>query len=670
MAVTLSDAGLMVGGKLVPVYSGSVHYWRLERERWSHILDQVIILGFQMVETYIPWSIHEIAPGKFDFGERDSRKDVEAFMRLCQEKGLWLIVRPGPLINAELTDFGFPERVLLNPDVQARSAGGELHLDAAWGLHPPHQFPVPSYASETFFAETAGWFDAICPIIARNLAPTGCIVAVQSDNETCYMFHDQPYATDYSVDSICLYRRFLGATYGSIAALNSAYQTSYTAFSEVEPPRDCGIDGAEDLPLRLDWVAYKEYQIRWAVGRFAEMLRVRGVVGVPIFHDIAYQRSTPLDVSRMEAHPDIDWVGMNIYCAKEDYETVAQRMRFLSGATKLPFVPEFGCGLWSHHRQTFEPHDHEFVTLSALMHGLKAINFYMLVERERWQGSPITRHGDFRPDYSRFYERLGKFLSRFPIWEFTRDRATLVLFNYDLGRQAAATTTLNLAHADLLGLPPALFQLDLNLPIESNPREELDLACSESWMGELTRKLTRRNIDFDMADTHIAPEALLRYGQVLVQSLEFMDPDDQVALVGYIEGGGNLVVGPLVPTLDPLLRTNEVLSRLIDSPGSVEVGQGSLTWSPLDALDQAVDALSPGVFRVEAPLELTTFRRGEQALIFIANPTSGSVKRTVEFEGHVRFVDVWNHELDQRAGSEFAVELSPYSVHIYEVFQS
>ena len=37
----------------------------------------------------------------------------------------------------------------------------------------------------------------------------GCIVAAQSDNETCYLFHDQTYATDYSADSLKLYRSFL-----------------------------------------------------------------------------------------------------------------------------------------------------------------------------------------------------------------------------------------------------------------------------------------------------------------------------------------------------------------------------------------------------------------------------------------------------------------------------
>ena len=101
MPVTLNKHGLEIGGQTVPVYSGAVHYWRLERERWPLILDQVQALGFQMLETYIPWSVHETAPGQFDWGQLDARKDLEAFMALCEQRGLWLLVRPGPLINAE-----------------------------------------------------------------------------------------------------------------------------------------------------------------------------------------------------------------------------------------------------------------------------------------------------------------------------------------------------------------------------------------------------------------------------------------------------------------------------------------------------------------------------------------------------------------------------------------
>ena len=62
MPVELTENGLLINGEEVPVYSGTVHYWRLERDRWDVILDQVRALGFRMVETYIPWSVHETAP--------------------------------------------------------------------------------------------------------------------------------------------------------------------------------------------------------------------------------------------------------------------------------------------------------------------------------------------------------------------------------------------------------------------------------------------------------------------------------------------------------------------------------------------------------------------------------------------------------------------------------
>ena len=173
MPVTLTERGLDIDGTTVPVYSGSIHYWRLERDLWPLILDRVQSLGFGMIETYIPWSIHEIAPGVFDWGTIDPRKDVEAFCQLCEARGIYLLVRPGPLINAELTDFGFPEWVLLDPEVQAHTAVGSLHLDEAWGFHPPLQWPVPSYASPVFYKAVGQWFDVVCPIIARHLAPSG-----------------------------------------------------------------------------------------------------------------------------------------------------------------------------------------------------------------------------------------------------------------------------------------------------------------------------------------------------------------------------------------------------------------------------------------------------------------------------------------------------------------
>ncbi len=82
MTITLNSNGLELDGQTIPVYSGTIHYWRLERDKWGLILDQAKALGFGMVETYIPWAIHETAPGQFDWGQVDERKNVEAFMEV------------------------------------------------------------------------------------------------------------------------------------------------------------------------------------------------------------------------------------------------------------------------------------------------------------------------------------------------------------------------------------------------------------------------------------------------------------------------------------------------------------------------------------------------------------------------------------------------------------
>jgi beta-galactosidase len=655
VSVTVSDFGLLIDAVHVPVYSGAVHYWRLERDRWPAILERVASLGFGMVETYIPWSVHETSPGVFDWGEGDPRKDVEAFMRLCEERNLWLLVRPGPLINAELTDFGFPEWVIMDPAVQSRTAVDSVHLDAAWGLHPPRPFPVPSYASERFFELAGGWFDAVCPIIARHLAPEGCVVAVQSDNETCYDFFDQPYATDYSDDSLRQYHSYLAETYGSIEALNAVYTAEYSSFDQVAPPRDGPIVTRQLAPLHLDWVAYKEHQIRWSVARFARMLRQRGLSTVPIFHDVAYQYRTPLDISRMETHPDIDWVGMNLYRAPWEHTPIADRARFLAGSTRLPFVPEFGAGIWSHHAATPTPLEQEFVDLCALMYGVKAFSFYMLVERERWVASPITRHAAYRSDYAPFYADLLAFLKRSEFWSFRREPRALVLLSYDLGRYEAANSTLNLAHADLLGLPAELFDDTRDLGLRWD-------RAAGSWLATLKSKLRAAAADYDLSDTHISLERLRRYPVVFVQSADFLDAADQRRLQEYARGGGQLVIGPGAPYLDAYLRPCSVLAESA-SGGEIRV----LSEAELSA---ALTELLPSAeFRSsDSRLDLVAHRRADQLLLFVCNPAPERISARICFAGQRSFSPAWDPTSSSvSVRDQFDVEVDGYSVQIWNV---
>lgn len=128
--------GLYIGEKRISVYSGEVHYWRLDQNRWEKILSRVKEMGFATITTYIPWEVHEVEKNVFDFGDTDHRKDIDDFLTLCEEKRLKALVRPGPQINSELTWFGYPRRILENPEIQP----GVLRIQKSCLLKFPDQF--------------------------------------------------------------------------------------------------------------------------------------------------------------------------------------------------------------------------------------------------------------------------------------------------------------------------------------------------------------------------------------------------------------------------------------------------------------------------------------------------------------------------------------------------
>src|SRR5207253_450692 len=118
--------------------------WRHSPAEWGACLDAMRATGFRMVDTYVPWGTHERAPGEFDFGERDPRLDLVRFLRMAHERELWVILRPGPHINAELSLFGLPERIVWDRDCQARTP----RQNPVMLPMVPVAFPVPSYASD------------------------------------------------------------------------------------------------------------------------------------------------------------------------------------------------------------------------------------------------------------------------------------------------------------------------------------------------------------------------------------------------------------------------------------------------------------------------------------------------------------------------------------------
>ncbi|TMS07397.1 Beta-galactosidase-1-like protein 2 [Larimichthys crocea] len=91
------------------ILGGSIHYFRVPRAYWEDRLLKMKACGLNTLTTYVPWNLHEPERGVFNF---EDQLDLEAYLRLAANLGLWVILRPGPYICAEWDLGGLPRRLL------------------------------------------------------------------------------------------------------------------------------------------------------------------------------------------------------------------------------------------------------------------------------------------------------------------------------------------------------------------------------------------------------------------------------------------------------------------------------------------------------------------------------------------------------------------------------
>ncbi|MBS7389871.1 MAG: beta-galactosidase [Oscillospiraceae bacterium] len=106
-----------IDSKPFDIYSGAMHYFRTVPEYWEDRLTKLKAAGFNTVETYVCWNLHEKKPGEFDFS---GILDIEKYLEIAQKVGLYAIVRPGPYICAEWDFGGLPAWLLKDKNMQIR----------------------------------------------------------------------------------------------------------------------------------------------------------------------------------------------------------------------------------------------------------------------------------------------------------------------------------------------------------------------------------------------------------------------------------------------------------------------------------------------------------------------------------------------------------------------
>ncbi len=117
-SITIAGSQFVRNGKPYQVISGSIHYPRVPREYWRDRLRKARAMGLNTVETYAFWNLHEPRPGVFDFS---GNNDIAAFVRMAQEEGLNVIVRPGPYICGEWEAGGLPAWLFADGSIKVRT---------------------------------------------------------------------------------------------------------------------------------------------------------------------------------------------------------------------------------------------------------------------------------------------------------------------------------------------------------------------------------------------------------------------------------------------------------------------------------------------------------------------------------------------------------------------
>jgi beta-galactosidase len=689
-SIAVADHAFRVDGRSAELYGGAMHYWRLEREKWDGILDSVVKMGFTTISIYIPWEVHEVERGVFDFS---GNKDIDAFLTLIESKGLKIVVRPGPQINSELTWFGYPVRILDDPELQALNSQGTK----AVLTQVPRPIPAVAYSADKFFDETALWYDAICEILARHAHPKGGIVAAQVDNEMAFFFHVNAYACDYSPSSIARYQGFLAGKYGTLEAVNRAYRTAHDSFGTIDPPRRWEATSRDDIPFHTDWIEYRERYLIDSMARLADMMRARGLDEIALFHNYPHPLgpggaasgfTTPFSIMGLEEK--LDFVGFDVYSRKELYGHVKTVLSYVVGTSRFPYIPEFIAGVWPWYLNPGELYDEEFVTKAALMQGIKGFSRYMLVERDRWLDSPIRRDGRVREDHAEMFGTANALLRSTDFVNLRRQADVLLLANRDYDRLEAASVLVSFP-GDFLETPSGFSEYPSYMTVSEQTlgfAQPVQVVKSDRFWAAY-HGLAKAGIAYLLSDTALAPERWAARKALVLSTYEYLDATLQADLVAFASGGGAVVLGPLVPSLDEAMQPATAIGDAIAvTPGAPVMANGVMVGTTypvgsgrmvvVESLDDAPAALEAAL----ADLSLARFRSNDdridvaihsvpgeagRAVVFVCNPTAEAIDVEVSVAAPVTAAtELWTSAPATLSGGAIVAAMPAYTINVYD----
>jgi beta-galactosidase len=665
--IELVPQGLSLGGEVLPLLAGSMHYFHHQPATWRAGLEAVAGMGLGLVDTFVPWRLHERSKGLFDFGKEDPRLDVGRFIRLAAEVGLKVVVRPGPHVNAELTHFGLPERVVWEKDCQAVSAGGRPVVLPV----PPLAFPVPSYASEAFHSEARLWLEAVGRELAPLVWPKGPIVLCQIDSDGSFYFRDGVYDQDYHPDSITLYRSFLEEKYRNVETLRRVLGDPGATFFNVEPPRRFRAETSDDLARHLDWAEHQERLLPAALERFRRVLEAAGIAGIPTSHNLPLAEAvTALDPGRVGNV--VELVGLDYYhrASERDCDTVLRRTSELAVRSAARGHPAYASELGAGYPPYFTPRGDEenaFAALVALAYGLRGYNVYMAVERDRWIGAPVDHYGVARPS-AEPWRKLAAALARLRFWELERQAPVHLLVPRSFRR------LLRVLHAfgpvtpqavEVLGGGAELGSLEITLA-ELEPRGMQTVL----FLRAAERALEREGIPFAYSSDDVARHSLKVADWTIVACPGGLETALVERLVRARDRGQAVTLGPAALVADGSFRRLDALPFVEKTDAAVplvlpadEAAMAAVVTAAKRSLALPVLAVEPATARATLHVDADARPRA----LFVINPGAVPIVAKVRVPHANAIHDLLDDETIGASVGAFEVGLAPRSARIFEL---
>lgn len=577
--ITFDSLTYRIDGNPTYLLSGEFHYFRVPQSDWHRRMQLFKAAGGNCLATYIPWLLHEPEEGVFRFSGEDWL-DLECFLQAAQDEELYVIARPGPYQYSELVYHGLPGWLISKyPEVLALNLEGK-----------PFGYASISYTHPVFLSKVRSWFAAVCPILARyTVSRGGPIAFTQIDNEMVGI-HEWFGSLDYHPTTMGLgqtdgkYPTFLKRRFGSLQDLNRQYGTQYQAFAEVMP-NSAHPGTFEGIRQRKD---YFDFYLS-LIGDYAQilvgLLREFGI-DTPIVHNSANPG--------MNAYfqPVSERLGQQFLLGSDHYYTLGQdwpqnnptpqyaarvmisleMLRLMGYPPSVFEMPGGSCSNWP----PVTPSDALTCYLTNLAFGMKGSNYYIFTGGPNPPGAGTTTdlydydasigpNGEIRPLYEAEKEfgqaahqhtnlltgqrladlRIGMDLEYARSESYWNGRGNWLVSNYDAWqflRKGLLTTAL------CASIAPTFINL-----------------ASDDWVNDISTPLA-------------------------IAASDSMARSIQERLVQFVESGGQLLIAPVVPTLDENLLPCRLLADFAGVT-EIEANQNGVSHPRVKAVNNIMGSL-------------------------------------------------------------------------------